>query len=116
MSVRFTRNDMCNIRTMAMFVKDNYPISQVIKNINTGSYEYLIVADNTPNGVLYKVRKMKSSGKYIGTIIIDRITSHGMEYKHLEDGMQLPESVVKAIMLYNTTLNNYMRIGEKAFN
>lgn len=116
MNKKLTSNEKCNIRTMAMFIQNNSQLTQVIKDIKTGSYEYMVVAeyDSNKGCIGYYVRKINASGRFIGTISIIRISDYGIEYNHLDDGKSLPDSVAKALVTYNKTLNLYMSIGEKA--
>lgn len=115
MDKKITNNEKSNIRTMATYLRDGGRVAEVIKDIKTGSYEYIVVVESQPGAnVRYYVRKLRMSGMFIGTINIDRVSEYGLQYKHLDDKQSLPDSVVKVILRYNKLLERYLMIGEKA--
>ena len=103
------------IRTLKLFMDDNTYIKQVLKVIDTGSNKYTILIENGPNyTVKYSVNKRAKSGKDYGITYIERLSRHGMEYNNTL--FSLPDSVVKYIKEHYVVLENYLKIGEKAFN
>lgn len=91
-----------NVRTMLIFMKENMNHGTVtLKTINTGSYKYIILAIySSEKGLNYAVRKEKTYGKLVEIIEIDRVSIHGLEYRHNSKG-SLPDSVVKEITSFH---------------
>lgn len=103
------------IRTLALFMREGSHTRQTLIIKNTGSNKYTICVENLPNNTLqYSVIKNNKSGKFIGTLVIDRVSEYGIEYNNSIIG-SIPDSIVKYIREHYITFNRYLSIGENAF-
>lgn len=107
-----TSGEKSIFRTLAHFVVDGVDYSRVIKKVDTGSYVYQIVVEyKLGNGVTYYVIKTAKSGKRIGIIYIEKLSSFGLEYNYHIAG-KLPDSVVGYINWHHRVFKHYMDYGE----
>ena len=117
MRQRLNSGEKCAIRTMALFINENTHNFQTLKVINTGSYKYTITLEYIPNmGLKFNVIKNFVNGKLMGNIEVTNVSEYGVEYVKTFSLGNVPDSVTKYIKTYYKYLNNYLQIGEKAFN
>lgn len=111
-------NDKVSIRTMAKFIAEKQYNKQVLRRINTGSNVYTVICEYKPKTLCgeileYSVNKRAKSGKDMGTTDIIYITPYEVT---TDNRIKLPDSVLRYLKNYYTTISRYMDVGERAFN
>lgn len=102
------------LNTFALLVKERGIAEVLIRSINTGSNTYRIRMRYTPSEgeVKFSIDKVYKTGRFLGTIDIDRVSEYGLEYRSKSLG-SIPASVSKAIvqsyMDANKLLNTHRR-------
>lgn len=95
-----------NIRTLEVSKQCGYSGSMVtVLRHNTGRHLYVVTATLYNIGVIYRVIKYKTNGKFIVDTTV-YVRGYGLEYNHMDGRIMLPYAVSKEILRFNKDLES----------
>lgn len=107
--------DKSTIRLINAAILDALDCDNIIKQISTGANIYTVLCRyDIRKGLIYSVHKQAKSGKDLGKVVLDEVSTYGVSY-HSET-IHIPDSVTKFITQFNKALINYRSFGEKILN
>lgn len=110
-----------SLNTLASAIQSGTECNVIVKRIDTGYYKYTAGINYEPHrGMNVYVTKESLTGMKLGIVYIDKITSHGLEYrstKHKNLRLQnkdiiIPERIVKELVRFYKALALKMNWAE----